>query len=217
MPKTGTTKRSAKGREAMDSRHESMKPTMILETTDESHDILNQLSITRNGCDDFKIGGRPNLCVKETDFLPQYRFQYWNIRTLSTTSREILTPPVPYSSMIPLRITIVRGDINPSPMEPITLIRVCLISLGLGLGLRPRTTDRVRHQRNLSNASDHGPSPTSQANSRSAIFKYGPSPRQNVGPSPWSDITTSLSNARTTDRVRGLQSESESEHLQTAP
>ncbi|KAL4572071.1 hypothetical protein LXL04_018840 [Taraxacum kok-saghyz] len=81
----------------------------------------------------------------------------------------------------------------------------------------PRTTDRVRHQTLLSNASDHGPSPTSQAKTQSAIFIHGPSPRQNVGPRTESDIKTTLSNTRTTDRVRGLQSESESELHQTAP
>ena len=36
MPKTGTANRSAKGREATASRHESMKPTTMLNTSDES-------------------------------------------------------------------------------------------------------------------------------------------------------------------------------------
>ncbi|KAL4560546.1 hypothetical protein LXL04_032698 [Taraxacum kok-saghyz] len=84
--------------------------------------------------------------------------------------------------------------------------RGCLLFNGLGLGLRPRTTDRVRHQTRLSNALDHGPSPTSEANFSVCDF-FGRTEseakgrtesvvcslshaikRSDHGPSPWSAV-----------------------------
>ncbi|KAL4575153.1 hypothetical protein LXL04_021995 [Taraxacum kok-saghyz] len=66
----------------------------------------------------------------------------------------------------------------------------------------PRTTDRVRHHRQKT---------------QSAIFIHGSSLRQNVGPRTESDIKTTLSNARTTDRVRGLSPSPSPWWYQTAP
>ena len=66
----------------------------------------------------------------------------------------------------------------------------------------PRTTDRVRHQRQKT---------------QSAIFFPGPSLRQNVGLRTESDINNTLSNARTKDRVRGLSPSPSLRHNQTPP
>ncbi|KAL4591490.1 hypothetical protein LXL04_004458 [Taraxacum kok-saghyz] len=67
----------------------------------------------------------------------------------------------------------VRDRLHFSSMEIqlhscVTCVRVCLIAPRTRTRTQttdhgPRTTDRVRHQTLLSNASDHGPSPTSQA------------------------------------------------------
>ncbi|KAL4583541.1 hypothetical protein LXL04_008118 [Taraxacum kok-saghyz] len=54
--------------------------------------------------------------------------------------------------------------------------------------IRPRTESDIRTRtKHLGPTSDHGPSPRSQAKTQSAIFLGGPSPRQNVGPSPGSE------------------------------
>ncbi|KAL4558101.1 hypothetical protein LXL04_036297 [Taraxacum kok-saghyz] len=113
-------------------------------------------------------------------------------------------------------------SVNPGPMQPKTNTDFpihnlfgqqeqkkfnnlgCLLCSRTRTRLRPRTTDRVRHQTLLSNASDNGPSPTSLANSRSVTFHHRPGPTQNHRPRTESDIKRTLSNARTTDRVRGL-------------
>ncbi|KAL4575824.1 hypothetical protein LXL04_011911 [Taraxacum kok-saghyz] len=80
----------------------------------------------------------------------------------------------------------------------------CLIHHGLGLGLRPRTTDRVRHHNLLSNASDHGPSPTSEATSSVCDF-FGRTESEVKGRTESVvRVRRPLSNAQTTDRVRGL-------------
>ncbi|KAL4557029.1 hypothetical protein LXL04_035199 [Taraxacum kok-saghyz] len=67
----------------------------------------------------------------------------------------------------------------------------------------PRTTDRVRHQTRLSNASDHGPSPTSEAYFSVCDF-FGRTESEAKGRTESVvRVRRTLSNAQTTDRVRG--------------
>ncbi|KAL4556256.1 hypothetical protein LXL04_038902 [Taraxacum kok-saghyz] len=82
---------------------------------------------------------------------------------------------------------------------------------------RPRTTDRVRHQRLLPNTSDSGPSPTSEANFSVCDF-FGRTESEAKGRTESVvRVRRTLSNAQTTDRVRGpslsLQSEEGMDYL----
>ncbi|KAL4558758.1 hypothetical protein LXL04_036960 [Taraxacum kok-saghyz] len=87
----------------------------------------------------------------------------------------------------------------------------------VGLGLSSDCPDRVRHQRLLPNTSDSGPSPTSEANFSVCDYIGRTESEAKGRTESVVRVRRTLSNAQTTDRVRGPSPSLWSETLANSP
>ncbi|KAL4558320.1 hypothetical protein LXL04_036518 [Taraxacum kok-saghyz] len=87
----------------------------------------------------------------------------------------------------------------------------------VGLGLSSDCPDRVRHQRLLPNTSDSGPSPTSEANFSVCDYIGRTESEAKGRTESVVQVRRTLSNAQTTDRVRGPSPSLWSETLANSP